>query len=69
MNDKAATTIARMAARGTLEVEHLLRAARQPSLNLADALDELVVARSWQLDPCFPEVPLGTWVRVVGVLP
>lgn len=67
MSNKAAATLARMAARGTLDVEHLLRAARQPSVDLADALDELAVAMNWRLASCYPEVPLGMWVRVVGV--
>lgn len=67
MSDNLAATLGRMAVRGTLEVEHLLRAARQPSLSLADALDKLAADMSWALAPCFPEVPFGTWVRVVGV--
>lgn len=67
MNDQAMATLGRMAARGTLEVEHLLRAARQPSLNLADRLDELAVAMSWRLDSRFPEVPWAKWVSVVGI--
>jgi hypothetical protein len=68
MSELTITTLARMDLRGTLEVEHLLRAARQASSpSLADALDELAIARGWPLDPCFPEVPMGTWVRVIGV--
>lgn len=67
MSDKQIATLARLATRGTLEVEHLLGAARQPSLSLADALEELALAMGWPLAPCFPEVPLRAWVEVVCV--
>jgi hypothetical protein len=67
MSDKVIATLARMAARGTLEVEHVLRTARQPSPRLADALDELALAMDWPRAPSFPQVPLGTWAEVVGV--
>lgn len=67
MSQMKIATLARMDMRGTLEVEHLLHAARQASLGLADALDELAIARDWPLAPCFPKVPMGTWARVVGV--
>ena len=67
MTEKMIATLARMDVRGTLEVEHLLRTARKASPSLADALDELAIARGWPLAPCFPKVPMGTWVRVVGI--
>lgn len=67
MKDKAIANLARKAARGTLEVEDLLRAAREPTLTFADELDELASMMHWPLDPCFPDVPLGTWVTVIGI--
>jgi hypothetical protein len=67
MSNPAIEKIARMDLRGTLEVEHLLGAARNASPALAEALDELATARSWPLAPCFPDVPMGTWARVVSI--
>ena len=59
-------TLGRMATRGTMEVEHLLRLAQQPSPELADAIDELAIEMCWPCHPCFPEVPFGTWAAVVS---
>ena len=53
-------TIQRMARRGTLEVEHLLRAAREGSSSLADELDAVATAMGWSLTSSYPEVP---WAR------
>lgn len=67
MDQKTITTVERMAKRGTLEVEHLLRVARKPSPELADALDELAITMGWVLDSRFPEVPFGMWIQTISL--
>lgn len=58
-------TIERMAGRGTLEVEHLLRLARNPSPAVADALDALSAKIGWT-SATPHEVPFGQWSVVVS---
>ncbi len=53
------------AARGTLEVEHLLAAARAPSAALAAVLRELAVEHGWRFAPCLPDIPFASWGEVV----
>lgn len=60
-------TIQRMARRGTLEVEHLLRAAREGSSSLADELDAVATAMGWSLTSSYPEVPWARWTQAIGI--
>jgi hypothetical protein len=61
----AAGRLLRKAANGTLEVEHLLKAARTPSLALADEVDRLISELGWRESSVFPEVPWFEWATVV----
>lgn len=67
MTHPSILALARIAAKGSLEVEHLLQAATHPAPDLAEALDALAAEQGWRTHPCFPEVPLGTWATVVSV--
>lgn len=68
MDNKAILTIGRMARRRTLEVEHLLKAARTPSAALADCLEGLAAELGWHMHDSFPAVPFGRWVAVISCL-
>jgi hypothetical protein len=59
-------TIRRMAKRGTLEVEHLLRLAKSPSPGLASDLEELALELEWRSGNQSPFVPYGDWVVVLA---
>lgn len=58
-------TIRRMAKRGTLEVEHLLRLAKAPSEELATNLGAIAAEMGWELGTQLPFVPFGDWVAVI----
>jgi len=66
----SAQTLRRMAHGGTLEVEHLLRAAKYPAPEFADELDALSEEMGWSCDIPEPKpphpVPFGAWTRVVS---
>lgn len=66
MKPPSPDALSRRARRGTLEVEHLLAAARQPSLELAETLEALTVELKWPSAPCPPQVPMGSWAAVVS---
>ncbi len=59
-------TLAKHARAGTLEVEHLLAAARTPDAALADLLDILRVELAWPGASDGHAVPLGGWAMVVA---
>lgn len=67
---EALLTLRRMAHRGTLEVEHLLRAAKHPAADLADSLDSLAEEMGWNSsdrgDLPTGTVPFGQWTQVVS---
>jgi len=57
--------IRRMAQRGTLEVEHLLRLASKPSEELATELANLALELKWETRAADDCVPFGEWAAVV----
>ena len=63
-------SIRKRAKAGTLEVEHLLKEAAYPDLDLADALDAMSAELQWhavdEMDSGRLMVPLATWAQVVA---